>query len=199
WLSRLSKITLCQILTSTMNDYPQVIDGIYSRHYEKIYYAKNKPKEEDTLVMVQQKARSIAHQLDNLRPSEQFGRAHEVATQLQALVRSLPVHDHSSFISLFGLIILAQESLLAPTEVRQHIFYHAKLGRTLILEMSSLLKDFKSSMKVNHQHYWSSLNQTESWLSCLEQVCSKLSRYDITWEYRKEYQDVLIIAERYFK
>ncbi|KAI8360763.1 hypothetical protein EDC96DRAFT_513361 [Choanephora cucurbitarum] len=214
WISRLSRMTLCQILTSTINEHPNVGDEICNRHYKKAYSATKsikpmlpKEEEQDVLVMIQQKARNISHQLDNLRPSEQFGKAHYVYNQLQQLVRSLPIHDHDSFVTLFSLIVLAQESLSAPSEVRQHLFYDAKLGRVLILELASLLKNFRPSFKKNShlstsmdQYYWSHvLKQEQNWLSCLEDICSKLSRYDATWEYRNEYQDVLIIAERYHK
>ncbi|KAI8375193.1 hypothetical protein BD560DRAFT_392992 [Blakeslea trispora] len=210
WLSRLSRMTLCQILTSTINEYPQVGDDICHRHYKKTFKSQADEnqweEEEDLLVMIQQKARNISHQLDHLRPSEQFGKAHKVNHQLQALIRSLPIHGHDSFVTLFSLIVLGKESLSAPTEVRQHLFYDAKLGRILILELASLLKNFKPSFRQSHpsismdQYYWSDiLKQEQSWLSCLQEVCSKLSRYDATWEYRNEYQDVLIIAERYHK
>ncbi|KAI8372343.1 hypothetical protein EDC96DRAFT_500753 [Choanephora cucurbitarum] len=205
WLSRLSRMTLCQILTSTINEHPHVGDEICHRHYKKTAEPQGQ-EDKHLLVLIQQKARNIAHQLDNLRPSDQFGKAHKVNSQLQALIRSLPVHGYDSFVTLFGLIVLAQEGLSAPSEVRQHLFYDAKLGRILILELASLLKNFKPSTKhassglSTDQYYWSHvLNQEKNWLSSLEDICSKLSRYDATWEYRNEYQDVLIIAERYYK
>ncbi|KAG2212962.1 hypothetical protein INT46_008088 [Mucor plumbeus] len=199
WLSRLSKIALCQILTTTIADYPQVADGIYIRHYEKNYRKKKRitPNIEiEKLKSIQTKSRSIAHELDNQRPSEQFGRASETADALQQMVRSLHVQSDQSFLTLFGLIIIAQESLLAPSEVRQHIFYHAKFGRTLILEISSVLKNFNYNNGGSDQ-YWNSFMNT-SWLCDLQEICSRLSRYDITWEYRKEYSDVAIMAERYY-
>lgn len=199
WLSRLSKMALCQILTTTIADYPQVADGIYIRHYEKNYRKKKRitPNIEiEKLKSIQTKSRSIAHELDNQRPSEQFGRAGETADALQQMVRSLHVQSDQSFLTLFGLIIIAQESLLAPSEVRQHIFYHAKFGRTLILEISSVLKNFNYNNGGSDQ-YWNSFMDT-SWLCDLQEICSRLSRYDITWEYRKEYSDVAIMAERYY-
>ncbi|KAI8327155.1 hypothetical protein EDC96DRAFT_580907 [Choanephora cucurbitarum] len=181
-------MTLCQILTSTINEHPNVGDEICNRHYKKAYSATKsikpmlpKEEEQDVLVMIQQKARNISHQLDNLRPSEQFGKAHYVYNQLQQLVRSLPIHDHDSFVTLFSLIVLAQESLSAP-KLRPSFKKNSHLSTSM------------------DQYYWSHvLKQEQNWLSCLEDICSKLSRYDATWEYRNEYQDVLIIAERYHK
>jgi hypothetical protein len=191
WLSRLSKMALCQILTSTIADYPQIADNIYNRHYQKTFQSKKKQRD---LVWIQNQAKMIAHRLDNLRPSEQFGRAAETADALQQLVRQLP--RQSSTLTLFGLIILVKESLSAPAEVRQHVFYHVKLGRVLILEMSTCLKNFKHSTHdnlINFNDYYQ-----ENWFHCLQQICSKLARFDVTWEYRKEYQEVVIIAERYY-
>ncbi|CEP14109.1 hypothetical protein [Parasitella parasitica] len=205
WLGKLSKMALCQILSSTIADYPQVADGIYIRHYEKNYKIKKKKRKQaqvitpnieiEKLRSMQAEARAIAHELDNLRPSEQFGRAGETTEALLQMVRSLHVHSDQSFMTLFGLIIIAQESLLAPSEVRQHIFYHAKFGRTLILEISNILKNFNHTSGSSDQ-YWSSFRET-SWLSDLQEVCCRLARYDITWEYRKEYNEVAYMAERY--
>ncbi|KAI9486737.1 MAG: hypothetical protein EXX96DRAFT_471699 [Benjaminiella poitrasii] len=199
WLGRLSKMTLCQILASAMNEYPEVANCIYQRHYEKKYFMTKL----NQLKLIQLQARAISHRLDNLRPSDQFGRASEIAEALQQLVRSLHLHSDQSFFTLFGLIILAQESLMAPSEVRQHVFYHVKLGRILILEMSTVLKNFVYLPFIgNHlTDHWTQLGydpQTENWLSCLEAICSKLARYDITWEYRREYQEVITIAKRYY-
>ncbi|KAI8638870.1 hypothetical protein BD408DRAFT_422389 [Parasitella parasitica] len=198
WLSRLSKMALCQILSTAIADYPQVADGIYTRHYEKNYRRKQQITsniEIEKLKSIQTKSRAIAHELDNLRPSEQFGRAGETTEALQQMVRSLHVHSDQSFLTLFGLIVIAQESLLAPSEVRQHIFYHAKFGRTLILEISNILKNFNHTNSSNDK-YWGYFRET-SWLCELQEICSKLSRYDITWEYRKEYHEVANMAERY--
>ncbi|KAL9537921.1 hypothetical protein MBANPS3_011342 [Mucor bainieri] len=174
WLGRLSKMALCQILSTTIADYPQVADNIYTRHYEKNYRKKKRitPNiEVEKLKSIQAQARSIAHELDNQRPSEQFGRADETANALQQMVRSLHIHSDQSFLTLFGLIIIAQESLSAPSE------------------------NFNYSHSGSDQ-YWRSLMKT-SWLADLQEICSRLSRYDITWEYRKEYSEVAIMAERY--
>lgn len=222
WLFNLSKMALCQILTSTIADYPQVADGIYNRHYEKNFYMKRKqiiatPIVVDSIQQLQlfrNKIKKIAHSLDNLRPSEQFGRASEVANALFQLLYSPPIvntlptipsvqlQQSSSFISLFALIILSQESLNCPSEVRQHLFSDVKYGRSVILEMSKVLKNFCHTHG-DIQYKWASLSSledstTSNWHETLEFVCTKLSRYDVTWEYRKEYQEVVNISKRYY-
>lgn len=206
WLFNLPKMALCQILTSTIADYPQVADGIYSRHYEKNFYKRKKTMVNNTnddleeLKSIQLQAHQIAHSLDNLRPSEQFGRASEVVNRLYELLHSIEVQRHS-FISLFGLIILAQESLNCPSEVRQHVFADVKFGRAIVLEISKVLKNFNQYNAGDIKYKWSLLSKqqsTLSWFDTLEIICTKLARYDVTWEYRKEYQEVILISKKYY-
>ncbi|CEG65061.1 hypothetical protein RMATCC62417_01928 [Rhizopus microsporus] len=200
WLNQLSNATLCQILSSAISDYPQIADIIHS-----YYFGKKEVMDHDgwatQLKSLTKRAAIIAHSLDHYRVSDQFSRASEVATSLHLLLRQfaqdLSVHGPSHAI-LFGLILVAQEALGAPSEVRQQIFTHDKFGRILILEMASVLKNFKLPLLPNED--WHRITyQKDNWLVALEQVCSKMARYDITWEYRKEYQDVPMIAARYFK
>ena len=204
WLFNLSKITLCQILTTTLAEYPQVADGIYSRHYARDFYTQKKSLVHpmDELKSISFQANQIAHSLDKLRPSEQFGRASEVATAFYQLLHhiDIPQHHHS-FNSLFGLIILAHESLNCPPEVRQHVFADAKFGRTIILELSKILKNLGrpfNNQDINHQWSLASIDST-SWFDTLQEICTKLARYDITWEFRREYQDVILMSERYYR
>jgi hypothetical protein len=213
WLFNLSKMALCQILSSTIADYPQVADGIYNRHYEKNFYMKKKQIAAPSVDSIEQlksfraQIKNVAHSLDNLRPSDQFGRASEVANSLFQLLNSPPIisnmQQQQSFISLFGLIVLAQESFNCPSEVRQHLFSDVKFGRSIILEMSKVLKNFSSKSHTTNndiQYKWSLINNSSNtnWHDTLEFICTKLSRYDITWEYRKEYQEVVLISKRYY-
>ncbi|KAG2203014.1 hypothetical protein INT47_013230 [Mucor saturninus] len=193
WLCNLSKMDLCKILSSTIADYPQVADGIYTRHYKK-----NKDDLED-LKSLRNQAKLVCHSLDNLRPSEQFGRASEISNALQLLLYAA-IENHHSFVSLFGLIILAQESLNCPSEVRQHIFSDVKFGRAIILEISKVLKNFNLYNCGDFNYKWSLLSDNhDSWFDSLQHICTRLSRYDITWEYRKEYGEVILISQRYYK
>ncbi|KAI9260138.1 hypothetical protein BY458DRAFT_516679 [Sporodiniella umbellata] len=202
WLNQLSNAALCQILTSAITDYPQVADTIQSHYFGRTYVAKKGSDGWITeLVALKNKAHRIAHSLDHCRISDQFSKASKVAVSLHLLLRQftqdVSVHGRSH-IALLGLILLAQESLNTPTEVRQQIFSHDKFGRVLTLEMASVLKNFKLPLLPNEDWYPIS-PQKENWIISLEQVCLKMARYDVTWEYRKEYQDVPTIAARYYK
>jgi hypothetical protein len=153
------------------------------------------------LKWIQSEANKIVHLLDNLRPSEQFGRSYEVGNLLHELLSIIQRKSYynSSFMSLFGLIILSQEALNCPSEVKQYIFTDIKFGRSIILEISKVLKNFKNQQFSDIKQQWMSLGNSLSWFDSLQFICTKLSRYDITWEYRKEYQDVVLISEKYYK
>jgi hypothetical protein len=196
WISRLSKVALCQILTSTVNECPQLADRIEN------YYGAMAPPEDwlDSILFIQERASAAAHALDSARPSEQFGRAFEVADAIQGLIH-LCTRQSMSQVSLFGLILLAQASLHAPAEVRQHVFYHSKLGRSIILELASVLKNFKQSPHSYGQ--WERVacaiqHAEPNWVDALDRVCIKLARYDVTWEYRQEYSQVVEMATRLY-
>ncbi|GAA5811314.1 hypothetical protein MFLAVUS_004747 [Mucor flavus] len=194
WLFNLSKMALFKILTTTIEDYPQVANTIYDKHYNK------KKDDVEELKHLRQQVRKIAHSLDKQRPSEQFGRASEISFNLNQILYSTMIEHQESLTSLFGLILLAQESLNCPSEVRQHLFSNAKFGRIIILEISKILKNFNEYNCRDFNHKWSLISTNDdTWFDSLQYVCNKLSRYDITWEYRKEYQDVIVISKRYFK
>ncbi|KAI9274205.1 hypothetical protein BY458DRAFT_539497 [Sporodiniella umbellata] len=201
WLNQLSNATLCQILSSAISDHPQLTDTI------RRSYFGNKDKEGwvPKLSSLNQRAHTISHSLDCCRISDQFSRASEVAMSLHLLLcqftQDVSIHG-PSHVALLGLVLIAQQSLDTPAEVRQHIFSHEKFGRVVILEMASVLKKFKLPLLPHSD--WHRINsqqkhQHSNWLITLEAVCLKLARYDVTWEYRKEYQDVPIIAARYYK
>lgn len=194
WLFNLSKMALFKILTTTIEDYPQVANTIYDKHFNK------KKDDVEELKNLRQQVRKIAHSLDKQRPSEQFGRASEISFSMNQILYSSMIEHQDSITSLFGLILLAQESLNCPSEVRQHLFSNAKFGRTIILEISKVLKNFNEYNCRDFNHKWSLISTNDdTWFDALQYVCNKLSRYDITWEYRKEYQDVIVISKRYFK
>ncbi|KAI8076837.1 uncharacterized protein BX664DRAFT_344067 [Halteromyces radiatus] len=99
------------------------------------------------MTWIQNHARAIVHLLDHARPNEQFARAEEINDQLFSLVRlctfQFHVHWGDSFIALMALTLVAKECFDAPSEVRQCLFYRVKFGRTLILEMITVLKHWK--------------------------------------------------------
>ncbi|KAI8974645.1 hypothetical protein BDB01DRAFT_805883 [Pilobolus umbonatus] len=201
WMGRY-KLAFCQLLT-TVDEYPQVSDVIqgHYRHYEKNFYRKKKKGKVDDeviseLISIQEQAQKIVHALDQLRPSEQFARASDVADHLLNLSRLTLLHTHSSAFTLLAFLVIAEQSMDAPSEVRQHLFYHAKFGRVIILEMASALKNFNRS-SVHLQEYWCRVSDTD-WLDILKNVATVLARYDLTWEYGREYQDIIRMAERYY-
>ncbi|KAG0167676.1 hypothetical protein DFQ28_011326 [Apophysomyces sp. BC1034] len=209
WIGGLPKVVLCHILSATAMQYPKICQVI-----EEHQGGMNVPWMVTTtglgndmareISTIQARARQIVHDLDHLRPSEQFARAVEVSEDLHRLVRltsntlHAPTHGHS-LVALLGLLVIVLEGLKAPPEVRQHVFYHAKLGRIVILEMASVLKNYKDSVLPPSQ--WSLMlsvfEKNCHWLEQLEEACAKMARYDVTWDFRQEYEDVVTIAARY--
>ncbi|KAI8069504.1 hypothetical protein BC940DRAFT_318346 [Gongronella butleri] len=94
------------------------------------------------LAWIQMHARATIHQHDRLRPNEQFARVDQIADALMALIRLCAAHPTTSWQSLLAHILIASECLDAPSQVRQHLFYRAKIGRLLILEMTTVLKNY---------------------------------------------------------
>lgn len=212
FIGRLSKVALCQILTSTVADYPQVAGVIQDRyrHYEKNFYNKKRRQREKMmdysqnedefvaeLMSVQERTRLITHSLSNLRPSEQFARAGDVADDLRELLQlTLHLfHAHSANFTLLAFILISQQALDSPPEIRRHLFYQTKFGRVLILQMASVLKNFDTTSFLHH--YWSRISDTD-WLDTLKDIIHTLSRYDDSWEYKNDYQCIITMAERHY-
>ncbi|KAI7851629.1 hypothetical protein BDC45DRAFT_515474 [Circinella umbellata] len=115
------------------------------------------------ILTIQKRAQFIIHSLDHLRPSEQFANEPELAQEIQSLVRwctnilhtstrpSSSSSSSSSLVALVGLLVIAREGLSAIPEIRKYLFGKAYLGRMVILEMSSVLKNFKESPLL-HSH-----------------------------------------------
>ncbi|CAO3590451.1 unnamed protein product [Absidia cylindrospora] len=96
------------------------------------------------VLLIQQHAREVVHQLDHLRPSEQFAKASMTAHSLHQLVRLAAdtLRPHST-LALLAILTIVQEILDASSsELRRHVFYRSKWGRTVILEMATILKTF---------------------------------------------------------
>ncbi|KAL0079902.1 hypothetical protein J3Q64DRAFT_1751699 [Phycomyces blakesleeanus] len=202
WISGLPKMVLCHILSNTALQNPALCDQMMADYRPSA--STPTPDRLGEILLAQERARSLVHGLDQLRPSEQFARAADIADELHSLVRlcSLTLHSSSqghSLVALLGLLIIVQESLDAPPEVRQHVFYHAKFGRTVILEMAAVLKNHKNPPLSSSE--WSAvvsiLDPPQSWLDSLANACTKIARYDVGWDFRNEYENVLDIARRY--
>ncbi|KAI8096281.1 uncharacterized protein BX664DRAFT_323534 [Halteromyces radiatus] len=128
------------------------------------------------VLMIQQHARDIIHQLDHLRPSEQFAKANLTAHSLHQLVRlSTDTLRSHSILALLAIMTMVQELLdSSPAEVRRHVFYRSKWGRTVILEMASILKTFSSPT-----HFNILSSSTSSSLSSLHSIKKREERVRI--------------------
>lgn len=189
WIRSLTRPSLCQVQWESMKR-----------------LAQEKEARRD-LWMICGHAQQLTHSLDDVRPNEQFARAGEIAQDLEQLVR-LCVHvlQQNPLGIVVGLMLIVQQSLRAPAEVRQHLFYQTKLGRLVVLEMMN-------AFKYHHQHQpphsdvlavlrffveqQEGPDKTKTWVQVLEQLCIKLSRYDATWEFREDYSRVVALAESY--
>ncbi|KAI9488096.1 hypothetical protein BDB00DRAFT_748812, partial [Zychaea mexicana] len=207
WISGLSKTVLCQIVWMAMMQYhdstlwPELEDEEEEERGEGIKQQEDGLLQE--LKTIQEQANQLAHRLDAMRPSEQFVHAAQVAQEFQQLIR-LCVHllHKNPLAATLGIMLIVQQSFGAPPEVRQHVYYQAKLGRLVVLELESILnhhadylvscvlKDLDASTMSN--------SANDDWLEQLEQLCTKLSRYDTTWEFRQEYQNVVRLAEQFY-
>ncbi|KAI8140626.1 hypothetical protein BJV82DRAFT_580983 [Fennellomyces sp. T-0311] len=206
WIGGLSKSVLCQIVWMGVMQYHD------STMWPQIDEPQKKNEEQDVmeeLKTIQEQAKKLAHRLDALRPSEQFAHAAQVAQEFQQLVR-LCVHllHEDPLAATVAIMLIVQESFAAPPEVRQHIYYQAKLGRLVVLELQSVLKYHQGQTKRTTRHrvdYYALCVQTmpgdeeqDGWLEDLAQLCAKLARYDTTWEFRQEYQNVVRLAEQFY-
>ncbi|KAI9259480.1 hypothetical protein BDA99DRAFT_513364 [Phascolomyces articulosus] len=245
WIGGLSKSVLCQIVWMGLMRYhdstyywPELEqvkegNGIFDDNYDKQEEENDQEEDNDVLQelkTIQEQANKLSHRLDTLRPSEQFAHAAQVAQEFQQLIR-LCVHllHENPFAAILGLILIVQQSFGAPPEVRQHIYYQAKLGRLVVLELESILKYHHHGNKQQQQQYQQNISHhanylvscapfnnsnnyntknnsnddvdevknTNDWLEQLEHLCAKLARYDTTWEFRQEYQNVVQLAEQF--
>ncbi|CAO3652721.1 unnamed protein product [Cunninghamella blakesleeana] len=96
------------------------------------------------LLIIQKNTCDVVHQLDHLRPSEQFAKSSITAQTLYQLIRySTDKLRSHSILALLSIMGITQEILdHAPSELKRQIFYKSKLGRLIILEMMTTLKTF---------------------------------------------------------
>ncbi|KAI9488553.1 hypothetical protein BDB00DRAFT_791806 [Zychaea mexicana] len=167
------------------------------------------------ILRIQERARSIVHSLDGCRPSEQFANEAALAEELQRVVRWCTNTLHAStrghsLAALMGLLAIAREGLSAIPEIRKYLFGKAHLGRMVVLEMSSVLKNFKNTTHLPDQ--WSLLlsileaphavvqdhhrHQVAWVVQLLRDVCAQMAHCDRSWRHLQEYEHVVAIAER---
>ncbi|KAG0167966.1 hypothetical protein DFQ30_005435 [Apophysomyces sp. BC1015] len=197
WINDLSRVALCQIVTAAVLQYPAVADIVLQTCHAS-WDSQDEIMRE--LYSLQQQSRCIAHSLDNHRPSEQFARASEISEEMRRMTLKCTqvLRSLSSLAVLFGLIIVAEEGLSSPPEVRKHMFYQAKFGRTVVLDMSTALKNYKhSTLSPSQRSALKTILGQDSWIDKLAEICSKMSTYDDGWDFRQEYENVVSIAKQY--
>ncbi|KAG2220109.1 hypothetical protein INT45_005870 [Circinella minor] len=258
WMNGLSRMALCQIITTTAMKCPRIILQMIEEYQPSTqYHQKLQLQEQEQtnnhpindyknqenknsfchyqeILTIQKRAQFIIHSLDHLRPSEQFANEPELAQEIQSLVRwctnilhtsttrssSSSSSSSSSLVTLVGLLVIAREGLSAIPEIRKYLFGKAYLGRMVILEMSSVLKNFKESPLHSNSnnlllllpYQWSlllrildppqhiiqaSYHYQVSWLiQFLSDICHQMASCDKEWFYFQEYDNVITIATR---
>ncbi|KAI9263152.1 hypothetical protein BDA99DRAFT_438037 [Phascolomyces articulosus] len=208
WLGGLSKMALCQIITTTAMKCPRVVLEMIEEYQPN----KNDFYHRREILAIRERAHIIIHSLDHLRPSEQFANEADLAEEIHCVVRWCTNTLHASprghsLAALMGLLVIAREGLAAVPEIRKYLFGEAHLGRIVILEMSGVLKNFKKPTTI-HQHaaaeyllpnQWSfaSPHHQVTWLiQSLGDVCAQMADCDKGWTYRQEYDNVVNIAAR---
>ncbi|ORZ10817.1 hypothetical protein BCR42DRAFT_454370 [Absidia repens] len=179
WLQRLPKLALFHLISTTAMQDPIIAYHLLEYQYMEdindrstaattIVSDMHDPFENlrcdnttKTLVQevswIQTHSRAIIHQLDHLRPNEQFAKAKDIADQLISLTRLCGQQFHGqwgdSWTTIMALVLMTYECLdNSLPEIRQYLFYRAKFGRTIVLEMNAALKNFKvyRGKKLNH-------------------------------------------------
>ncbi|KAI8377820.1 uncharacterized protein BYT42DRAFT_571813 [Radiomyces spectabilis] len=211
WITGLPKVALCHILSSTVMQFPELIQTIEDDGHFEGMIGPPSPHEvdlADELQCIKKRAHQIVHQLDHLRMSDQFKRASEVADEMHRLVRlcsntlHAAPHGHSLF-ALAGLICIVAEAALAPVEVKQHLFCTTKFGRSVILEMGSVMKLFKGAPLASSQKKAlldvlnGDTDDESNWMNHLHHACAIMKHYDPHWDFANEYDQVSDIVSRY--
>jgi hypothetical protein len=132
-----------------------------------------------SLPWVQAYTKSLVQLDDHLRPTDRFSQTHTITATLHKLVRRCSDHftDHTA---LLALLSIAEHCLATPSrELCQHLFYRAKLGRLLVLEMTSVVKRTPPTKAID---------KNDDWIVLLERVCAALEKLDPTWVHVADYQ-----------
>ncbi|KAI8060796.1 hypothetical protein BC940DRAFT_323068 [Gongronella butleri] len=143
------------------------------------------------------------------------------AAALKQLIRlaSTSLHSHSA-LALLALVAILDELLeRAPFALQRHALVRAKLGRVIVLEMAALLKTFSlpHRQKLTYQykngekhelHRWTdhlvaclkppTLLYEKHWiLAWLTRVCRAAAQYDTHWQFKQEYDQVILLANEH--
>ncbi|ORZ02193.1 hypothetical protein BCR43DRAFT_481165 [Syncephalastrum racemosum] len=236
WLSGLPKLSLCHILTNNLLQNPKVASFVEStrptpaayepywpplmRSFPTTAPLDEKKTAEDSvaeqhyqeLVAIQSRARQIVHQIDAQRPSDQYASEEIIARDLRRLIRLCTntlyaTADGHSMAALVGLLVVAQECLEAIPRLRRYLFSQAGTGRLIVLEMASILKNFKQPSAASSLIAQRALllkilepppGHSASWFPCvIENTCLEMADHDREWVHKQEYENVAGIASQY--
>lgn len=173
-------------------------DSVAELHYEE-------------LLAIQSRARQIVHGIDAQRPSDQYASEEVIARDLRRLIRLCTntlyaTAEGHSVAALVGLLVVAQECLEAIPRLRRYLFSQAGTGRLIVLEMASILKNFKqpsaASLVAQRALLFKVLEpppgHSASWFPCvIENICLEMADHDREWVHRQEYENVADIASQY--
>ncbi|KAI8879776.1 hypothetical protein K501DRAFT_19901 [Backusella circina FSU 941] len=136
------------------------------------------------------------HALDTERPSAQFGNTPHVILPFLYERLEFIKHHYTDQQVLLGCIMLGVTSLETRGEVKRQLF-ESDWSRTLVLAISSLLKNFNDKEEEEEKEEWAMvLLDKHDWYSILKQMCGEFERLDPNWEFRGEYAEVVEMAAR---
>ncbi|ORX53672.1 hypothetical protein DM01DRAFT_1407806 [Hesseltinella vesiculosa] len=235
WLRQLPRLAFLHLLSNTIIQQPEWVYPllVYQFDQERTLPPTCLQLESDDdqdiiqeLAWLQLHARAIVHQHDRLRPNEQFARVDHIAESVLSLIRICAMHSTaSSWPSLLALLLIAMECLDAPSQVRQHLFYRARLGRALILEITTVLKNYqedpndvqdvilpltRQQLLLARQFFppastssptssaYEDPDEMHAWYITLQYVCGTMASLDTQWIYHQDYHQAVTIASALF-
>lgn len=234
-LANLPKVSLCNIIATMAAQYPKIMRLVEDqRPFQEAntvrwpYFASfcdmnvSYMQDDDAhdivtmhcreLEAIRQRAHAIVHSMDRQRPSERFANEVAVSQELERLVRLCTNTLHTAsqgytLVAMVGLAVVAREALDGVSMMKRHVFSDALLGRVLILEMASILKNYKApppELQPGRLFEAAFPDQQDDFgLGCFVQlvtdVCARLAQYDLTWQYRQEYDSVASMAARHLQ
>ncbi|KAL1935709.1 hypothetical protein VTP01DRAFT_4849 [Rhizomucor pusillus] len=236
-LANLPKVSLCNIIATTAAQYPKIMRLVEDQRPLKdnkssdvrwpyfasfcdmnvSYMQDDDPNDIVTmhcreLEAIRVRAHTIVHSMDHQRPSERFANEVTVSQELERLVRLCTNTLHTAsqgytLIAMIGLSIVASEALEGVSMTKRHVFSDALLGRVLILEMASILKNYKApprELQPTRLFQAAFPDQQDDFglagfVQLVTEVCARLAQYDLTWQYRQEYDSVPSMAARHLQ
>ncbi|ORX63127.1 hypothetical protein DM01DRAFT_1331200 [Hesseltinella vesiculosa] len=175
------------------------------------------------VIMIQQHASALIGQHPShtglTLSSKEQAQLQVITVSLKQLTRlaSQWLRSHSALALLALVAILDQVLEKSSVGLRRYALDRAKLGRTVVLEMSAVLKTFD----LPHRRPWMTYQQGEQqalvrWadylVACLDpptlhhdkhwilawliRVCQGAATHDLRWQFKQEYDQVIVLAKQ---